>query len=150
MYQMTDWSRQRLWRDVRVGEPLGPVAFPLSLYRLVLAAAATRDFNPIHHNSEYARATGAPEAYANTMFLQGMWERVAREFIGLEGRLLAMRDFRMRRFAPAGVTVVVRGSVRRKWIEGPAGLVEIELCSEVEGSVTCGPGSVLATVPTGQ
>jgi hypothetical protein len=54
------------------GEALAPLAFPLSVYRLVVAAGANRDFNAIHHNSDYARATGAPDMYANTLFLQGM------------------------------------------------------------------------------
>jgi hypothetical protein len=34
----------------------------------VMAAGANRDFNAIHHNAEVARATGAPDIYANTLF----------------------------------------------------------------------------------
>jgi hypothetical protein len=53
---------------VQPGELLEPLAFPLTAYRLVMAAGANRDFNAIHHNAEVARATGAPDIYANTLF----------------------------------------------------------------------------------
>jgi hypothetical protein len=47
-----DWSEQRYWDDVEEGADVPPVAFPLSVYRLVVEAGANRDFNSIHHNSE--------------------------------------------------------------------------------------------------
>ena len=144
---MTDWTRQRHWEDLEEGLELDPVAFPLSLYRLVMAAGATRDFNSIHHNSEVARATGAPEAYANTMFLQGMWERTVREFIGLEGRLLAFSNFRMRTFSAAGETIVVKGFVRRTWIEGGEGRADIEIWSEAGARTVVGPGTATVALP---
>jgi acyl dehydratase len=146
---MADGGRSA--RGFRVGDELPAVVYPLSLYRLVMAAAATRDFNSIHHNSDHARATGAPEAYANTMFLQGMWERAVREFVGLEARILAIDGFRMRTFSPAGSTVLVRGRV----LAAGAGTLELALWSEIDGTIVCGPGTVrvalsTAHYPTGQ
>lgn len=150
---MSDWSVQRHWEQVAVGTEIGPIAYPLSLYRLVMAAAATRDFNSIHHNSAFARRTGAPDAYANTMVLQGMWERVAREYIGLRGRIVSLCDFRMRAFAPVGFVVVVRGRLADKWLDGAAGVIELELRSEIADTTVCGPGRIVAVLPrlsTGQ
>ena len=106
-----DWNEQRYWDDVEEGTDVPSVAFPLSVYRLVVEAGANRDFNSIHHNSDYARASGAPEMYANTGFLLGMWERTVREFIGLGGSIRRIAGFRMRRFNTVGGTVVVRGGV---------------------------------------
>ena len=74
----TDWSQRRAWDDVIEGQELTRVSFPLSIYRLVVAAGANRDFNAIHHNREWARSTGAPDAYANSVFLVGMCERCVR------------------------------------------------------------------------
>ena len=142
-----DWTYQRRWADLEVGQELEPVAFPISLYRLVVAAGANRDFNSIHHNSEFAQRSGAPEAYANTIFLQGMWERVAREFIGLAGDIRAIRGFRMRSFNVVGDTVVVRGRVARLWREDDAGLAELELWSENERGLSVGPGTVTVSLP---
>ena len=142
-----DWSEQRYWDDVEEGADVPPVAFPLSVYRLVVEAGANRDFNSIHHNSEYARASGAPEMYANTGFLLGMWERTVREFIGLGGSIRRIAGFRMRRFNTAGRTVVVRGRVKSKRREAGAALVELEVWSELDGETTVGPGTVTVALP---
>ena len=111
--------RQRLWDEVHEGQALAPAVYPLSVLRLVMAAGANRDFNSIHHNSEFARASGAPDMYANTYFLQGMWERCVRDFIGPAGTIRAIHGFAMKAFNTAGqtVTFAVRntdGSIMRR------------------------------------
>lgn len=143
-----DWTKQRYWEDVSEGEPLPTLRFPLSIYRLVMSAGATRDYNAIHHNSEFARRSGAPDMYANGLLLQGMWERSVREFIGLDGAIRALRGFRMKIFNTVGDTVVVQGRVKRKWREGKDALVELEMWSENAKGVSVGPGSMIATLPS--
>jgi acyl dehydratase len=141
-------DEQRHWEDVHEGDELAPVAFPLSVYRLVVAAGSTRDFNSIHHNAEVARATGAPDIYANTLFLLGMWERAVREFIGLRGVIRRFAGFHMSTFNAAGDTVTVRGRVQRTWREGGRGLAELEVWSENRHGVSVGPGTVTVELPT--
>lgn len=140
-------TRQRHWEDVVEGEDLASVSFPLTVYRLVVAAGANRDFNPIHHNTELAQASGAPEMYANHMLLQGMWERTAREYLGLAGVIRQLASFQMRIFNTVGDTVIVRGQVARKWREGDAGFIEIKMWSENAKGVSVGPGRIVATLP---
>ena len=142
-----DWSVQRRWDDVQEGDELPPVAFPLTVYRLVVEAGANRDFNSIHHNSEFARASGAPEMYANTGFLLGMWERTIREFIGLDGTIRRIAGFRMKRFNTVGGTVTVRGRVVTKRRDGEEALLDVELWSELDGDVTVGPGTATVALP---
>jgi acyl dehydratase len=142
-----DWSEQRYWNDIEEGAEVPPVAFPLSVYRLVVEAGANRDFNSIHHNSEFARASGAPEMYANTGFLLGMWERTVREFIGLGGSIRRIAGFRMRRFNTVGGTVVVHGRVKSKRREAGDALVDLEVWSELGGETTVGPGIVTVALP---
>jgi len=140
-------TTQRCWDDVVEGEALESIAFPLTVYRLVMAAGANRDFNAIHHNSEVARASGAPEMYANNLLLQGMWERTVRRYIGLAGVIRRLAGFQMRIFNTVGDTVVVKGRVERKWIEDGAGFVEIAMWSENAKGVSVGPGRIVATMP---
>jgi acyl dehydratase len=140
-------SRQRSFSDVVVGEELPPVEFPLTVYRLVVAAGGNRDFNSIHHNTAYAQATGAAEMYASTFFLMGTWERLVRDYIGPAGTIRSISDFRMRRFNLAGSTVQVRGRVRDARPDGDRGIVTLEVESVVDGQVTVGPGTVEVTVP---
>jgi acyl dehydratase len=138
---------QRHFEDVAVGDELEPVDFPLSVYRLVMAAGSNRDFNSIHHNTQYARTTGAPEMYANTLFLLGMWERAVRDYIGLAGTVVSIKGFRMGRFNTVGDTTRVQGRVVSTRIDDSAGLVELELRSANSLGVTVGPGQVVVTLP---
>ncbi len=141
---------QRYWEDVTEGDSLDPVQFPLTVYRLAMAAGANRDFNAIHHNAEVARASGAPDIYANTLLLQGMWERAVRQYIGLAGVIVRQSGFRMRLFNCPGDTVTVRGRVEKVWRDGTSiasGFIEIEVRSENARGVSVGPGRVRAALP---
>ncbi len=138
---------RRTWDEAEVGDAIGPLSFPVTVARLVIAAAGNRDFSPIHHNHEYAQARGTSDMYANNMFLQGMWERAVRDYIGLAGTFRKLAGFRMVRFNTVGTTVVVKGEVVRKWREGDTGLVEIKMWSENDGEVSVGPGTMTVTLP---
>ncbi|MBM0124244.1 hypothetical protein [Pimelobacter simplex] len=137
----------RWFEDVVVGEQLPEVALPLTVYRLVMAAGSNRDFNSIHHNSEYARATGAEEMYANTSFLMSSWERSVRDWVGLTGRIRAIRGFRMRSFNHVGDTLRVLAEVSATRVDGPVGVVEIAIRCENRSGVSVGPGSVEVELP---
>lgn len=140
---------QRYWDDISIGEEIPPVRFPLPVYRLVMMAGANRDFNSIHHNSEYARLTGAPEMYANNVFLQGMWERTIRDYIGLGGIMKSLKGFRMKVFNTAGETVITKGVIKNKWKDDNEHLIEIEVwCENTNGVKTVGPGSIVASLPS--
>ena len=135
----------RLLGDVHVGDDLDPVAYPLTVYRLVMEAGANRDFNSIHHNSQYAQSRGAPEMYANFAFLMGMWERAVRDWMGPAGTFVAIRGFRMHRFNTVGRTTTVHGHVIG--VDRATGLVTVEMCSRDPDGVTVGPGQVDVRLP---
>jgi acyl dehydratase len=136
-------AEQRYRSSVHVGDELIPVSFPLTVYRLVMEAAASRDFNPIHHNTEYAQASGAREMYANASFLLGMWERMTRDWIGPAGIIHSIRGFRMRSFNYVGDTTIVSGRV----IAINGDLIDIQLVSRNSSGVTVGPGVVTVSLP---
>lgn len=140
-------GEQRYFDEVRPGQPIAEVSFPLTVYRLVMAAGGTRDFNSIHHNGDYARSTGAPDMYASTAFLLGTWERAVRDWIGNAGTIRSIRGFRMRRFNLVGDTTRVRGHVVSAELRDGAGVVVLGLRSENSGGVTIGPGQVEVTLP---
>ena len=138
---------QRVYGEVAVGDSVGPVELALPLYRLVVAAGGNRDFNSIHHNRSYAVATNAPDAYASTFFLMGVWERAVRDWIGDAGTIRAIRGFRMRKFNLVGSVMTVAGTVTGVRRDGAAGVVTLELVSRVGEDVTVGPGEVEVTLP---
>lgn len=140
-------GEQLHFEDVAAGQALPEAVYPLTVYRLVMAAGATRDFNSIHHNSEYARATGAREMYANTSFLLGMWERCVRDWIGTGGTIRSLKGFRMRSFNHVGETVRVLAEVADARVEDGEGVVDIAIRCENSTGVSVGPGTVQVTLP---
>ena len=143
-----DWSQQRYFEDVQEGDPVPPVTINVTIARLVVEAGANRDFNQIHHNSPVSIATGAPEMYANNGFIQGWWERCAREYVGLAGRFKKTGPFRMNIFNVVGETVTTHGEVKRKWVENGEHLVELQIRSEMSQGISVGPGPVVVALPS--
>jgi acyl dehydratase len=144
----TDWTSQKHYEDVSIGDLTIPVTFNLTVQRLVYEAGGNRDFNAIHHNDEIARAGGAPAMYANNGFIQGMWERAYREFFGVEGWIQKVGPFRMRIFNVVGEPTVVRGKATNKWQENNNNFVELEMWSETPKGISVGPGPVIGTLPS--
>lgn len=138
---------QLYWNDVLLGDEIPTQTFPLSVFRLVMAAGSNRDFNSIHHNTSYAQETGAPDMYANNFFLQGMWEKAVREYIGLAGVIKSLRGFRMGSFNIVGDTVITKGKVKKKWKEKEEHFIELEVWSENTTGISVGPGTIVATIP---
>lgn len=120
--------------EVEVGTLLPPFVLPLTVQRLVMEAGVNRDFAPIHSDRELARASGAPDMYANTMLFQALFEGTLRQWMGLGGRLRKL-GFRMRAFTMPGHEVAALGRVTGKHPEGQ-GLVDLEVWTEVEGNRT--------------
>lgn len=77
--------------DVAPGDSLPVFTLPLTVQRLVMEAGVNRDFTPIHHDSAVARSHGAPNMFANNLLLQALFEATIREWMGLAGRLKALR-----------------------------------------------------------
>lgn len=107
---------------------LPEVRLPLTFQRLVMSAAASRDFAPAHIDHDAARAGGAPGAYADVMFVLAMFERCAGEWMGTRGHLDALRTVVLHGFVLAGQDVVVRGRVVRE--SESSATVELELLQD--------------------
>lgn len=129
---MSDWSKQISIGDVSIGDDIPSVSIPITLQRLVMEAGSNRDLSLIHHNREVAQSTGAPDAYMNTFFILGLFERMLREWMGLEGRLKKISSLQMKTFNAVGDVVCCRGKVSD--ISGDE--VQLELSMENENGVT--------------
>ena len=92
-------------------------------------------------------ASGAPEMYANTLFLQSMWEVLVRGYIGCAGSIKKIAGFKMGSFNCAGDTVTVRGRVESVTPADDEARVEILVWSENRHGVSVGPGIVTVGVP---
>jgi acyl dehydratase len=95
-------------------EPVPPpsefpaVVLDLTLQRLIMAAGVTRDFSPIHTDSQAARNVGAPAAFANVTLMESLFERAVRQWVGLEARIVRIATT-LTGFACAGQQLRVTG-----------------------------------------
>ncbi len=94
-----------------VGDSIGEISIPVTLQRLVMEPGANRDFSLIHHDRDVARATGAGDAYMNTFFIAGMFERLLREWMGPQGSIRRIANLRMKLFNCVGDTVTFNGQI---------------------------------------
>jgi acyl dehydratase len=75
--------------------------------RLAMWAGANLDFAPWHHDREYARGGGAPDMFANTFFIEALYERLLRRLAGSTGTVESI-DFRIASFLLPAPEVEVR------------------------------------------
>ncbi len=124
----TDRKDQRTVGQCAVGDEIGPTSIDLGLQKLVMIAAANRDFAPLHHDPDMARASGAPTASVNVMFVMALMERALLEWGGLRTRIQKLGPFRMTNFSSAGDRVSCRGRVTE--VDEKCGRVRAEMWFE--------------------
>ena len=127
--------------SVSVGDELPALAIPITLQRLVMEAGANRDLSLIHHDAGVARATGAPDAFANTYFLMGMFERLMRDWAGPSARIRKIGPLRMMVFNAVGDTVFFKGLVES--IDEAAGTISLDMWVESDRGKTVTAKAIL-------
>lgn len=113
------------WQDVREGQELDAVSFPLTMRNLMIDVAGTRDLYPIHHDRDFARASGARDIFVNTMFYEGLFGRIVTDWAGPEAFLRRLR-FTMRAPNCPGDTITSRAWVVKKYEQEGEHLLDVE------------------------
>jgi acyl dehydratase len=131
--------------EVSVGAEITPYTLPLTVQLLVMEAAANRDLSPIHHDNAVARELGAPDMFVGVLFLQALYEAVAREWIGFAGRIESIK-FRMRTFNCPGDVLTCRARVRTKRRESSYWRVAVDAWTESQRGITT-EGEVVVHIP---
>ena len=117
--------------NVMPGERLPTMEVPVTARMIVSGAAASRDWQPQHHDHTWAvDRAGTPDIFINTPTLGGWLERYLTDWTGPYGRLGRL-TFKMRRPMCAGDTLVFGGVVDS--IE--TGWVNVALTLTVNGEV---------------
>jgi acyl dehydratase len=98
-------------------EALAPLVFPVPLKRFMIAVAATRDFYEVHHDAEFARATGVDDMYIGTHFTQGLVGRYVTDFAGPGSVLRSLELTPFERNHPGDV-MTVEGRVVARYSVG--------------------------------
>jgi hypothetical protein len=128
-------SQSRSWRDVEVGDVLAPISLPITLKRCIKWVAATRDFYEVHHDADFARATGEPDLFIGVHFAHGLMGRCATDWSGPEGELRLL-DFHAHGRIYLGEDFTVQGHVARVFRESGETRVELELTGSTARALT--------------
>jgi acyl dehydratase len=116
-------TERRSFAEIAVGDRVPPFEVAMTLQRLVMEAAANRDFAPIHFDPAEARASGSPEVYVNSTFVETLLEATIRTWAGLQARIKVL-EYAMKDFTTIGAVATGAGVVRSR---SPDGTVELDL-----------------------
>jgi acyl dehydratase len=137
---MIDWSQNLDVSQVSAGNELPKITIPITLQRLVMEASANYDLSLMHHDKRAAKSVGASDAFANTFFLMGMYERLLREWAGPTMRINRIGNMRMMSFNVVDDVVVFSGKVRE--IDGNS--ITIDMQSAVGERITSSAFAVIS------
>jgi acyl dehydratase len=112
--------------EVEVGLELPLLSIPITRTLIVAGAIASRDFTPVHHDVEVARAQGSADIFMNILTTNGLCSRYVTDWTGPDAIL---RKLSIRLGAPnnPGDTMTFSGQVAAKSPGKTGGLVEVAL-----------------------
>jgi acyl dehydratase len=114
------------WDDVAVGLEAEPFeAPPLTITDFVRYQGASGDMNPIHHDSDFAKASGYPTPFAVGMLQAGVLGTYLTDWFG--ARSVRKYGVQFREQAWPGDVLTYSGTVLAVREEGDERLVDVEL-----------------------
>jgi len=118
---------QLYFEDVEEGQELPPLSMDMTVTKLMMAASATRDWQPMHHDRDYARnKSKAKDIFINTGFNMGMMCRAITDWAGPKSFITRL-NFKMEKSIYAGDTMTITGKVTGKRVADGNKLVDIDL-----------------------
>jgi hypothetical protein len=89
---------------------LPPLSVPLTRSFIAASAIASRDYQPVHHDPDMARARGSQDVFMNILTSNGLVGRYATDWAGPDARLMRIA-VRLGTQNYPGDTMVLTGSV---------------------------------------
>ncbi len=138
---MSAVTTSRDWHAIQCGDELTPLVIDVTATVIVAGAIATRDYMPVHHDREYAKAQGAPDIFMNILSDTGYCSRFLTDWAGPEAFVTRLA---IRLGVPVfpGHTLTYTGTVTGLSRTETEGLVEIgftavdDLGEHVTGTAT--------------
>jgi acyl dehydratase len=117
-----------------VGDALPEVVFgPYTRKLLALYAGASGDHNDVHIDTDFARAAGLEDVFAQGMLSMAPYARVVTDWAGLD-RLESV-EARFMAITPLGVTGRFTGKVVERFEEDGVAKLRIALAAHIDGGV---------------
>ena len=121
------------WDDLQEGSSPESCEYgPISRTDMVKYQGASGDFNPIHHDEEFAKAAGFPTVFSVGMLQAGILAGFATEWLGAKNVRRYSVQFREQVWP--GDVVICSGTVTRKYEDGGERKVDVDLLCTREAS----------------
>ena len=138
------------FEEISEGTELPEMTKEIRPVNMMMYGAATWDFMRIHYDADYARERGFEGAIVDGQMEGAFLAQLVIDWAGDPGALRRL-GVRYRNFIYPGDTVVCKGKVQRKFIEGPDALVECELVVEnTTRQEVAGLGTAVVALPRRQ
>ncbi len=141
-------EQSRIFNEIQAGDVLPAEVINVTKRMIVGGAIASRDFEPVHHDTAAAQAVGMQDVFMNILCTNGLVGRYVTGWSGPAGRI---KDLKIRLGVPncPGEIMTMTGEVLRTWKEGGENLVELD----VKGKNSLGyhvTGKAIIVVPSGE
>ena len=127
------------YEEVSVGDELPVLPIDLTSSLIVAGAVASRDYTPVHHDREAAKAAGMQDIFMNILTTNGLVSRFVTDWAGINARVTHV-SIKLGTPNLPGDTMTLAGSVSEK--DDAAGAVTVEVTGKnawgnhVTGTVT--------------
>ena len=134
------------WDDLTEGAAADPREVgPLTRTDFVRYQGASGDFNPIHHDEEFAQSAGFPTVFSVGMLQAGILGSFATDWLGPEN--IRSYGFQFREQVWPGDTLTCKATVARRYEEDGERRVDLELVCERQTGGAAIKGSATFAVP---
>jgi len=137
---------QIYFEDVTVNDEIPGCEKRLTLRDLVMYCAAYRDFNELHYDPTVAASRGFGGPVVPGLLTSALMAKLLTDWITPEGTLRKIKAT-YRRSQLAGETVICKGKVTARRVEGDDHLVECEIWTENPEGQVMTPGTALVSLP---
>jgi acyl dehydratase len=136
------------WKDLDVGAaPKSRTVGPLTRTDFVRYQGASGDFNPIHHDEEFAQAAGYPSVFSVGMLQAGILATYATDWLGADNVRKFGVQFREQVWPGDQLTCTATVIERSDGSDGNERTVDLELIAERVGGGTAIKGWATFAVP---
>ena len=138
---------QLYYEDVAVGAEIPGFERQITLRDNVMYCAAYRDFTELHYNPEFAAARGFAGPVVPGLLESALLTKLLTDWVTPEGWVRRIKAT-YRRPLLAGETIVCKGKVSAKKVEGGEHLVECEVWAENAEGQTIAPATAMIVLPS--
>ena len=134
------------WEDVTEGNIVPGVSLELTRDRMVMIVCGTRDIFPLHHDLDFALASGYKAPAAPIAFIQGFVGRCLTDWTGPTGKI---RKISLVLNSPnyQGDTISVAGKVAQKFVANGEHKLDCELTVTKQDNAVSATARATVTLP---